>query len=338
MKKFFQAVTFVVLSLLLFTSCDDSFSPAAPEIPRMVVYSLLTTQYDVQYVRVYQNYVPDGNNPVNNIVDTPVKDAVVTVTDGTITYTFHDTLVARDDTSRYKEPVFAYVANGFRAKPGATYTLNVTSPTLGHVSSTTRVPTASVLNIPYFYQFDAPYNYPNLIPQVSFTLSSYTSAYKVKFYIEYEADADGGRKVFRREVPEVLKVVSCFFEIYDYVYPPITRRTNPANINLEFRGTQYFNYFAYRRSVELVNERNLNPTFRKVIFYNTQFDENWYRYYTSSRMFSDRFSVRLDEPDYTNLKNGVGLFASMTVDSLTHTLPQVIMWPFPPPSTPPGPC
>ena len=336
MKRYFQPVPLVFLTLLLFPSCDDSFNPAAPEIPRMVVYSLLTTEFDVQYVRVYRNYIPEANNPQNNIADSPVKDATVTVSDGITTYTFHDTLVARDDTSRYKEPIFAYVASGFRAKPGSVYTLNVTSPTGGHVTSTTRVPTASMLTIPYFYQLDAPYNYPSLIPQVSFSLSSYTSAYKVKFYIEYEADTNTGREIFRREVPERLLVVSCFFEIYDYVYPKITRRTNPANVNLEFRGTQYFNFFSYRRSVELVNERNLNPSFRKVVFYNTQFDENWYRYYISARSFQDRFSVRLDEPDFTNLQNGIGLFASMAVDSLHHDLPAVILWPFG--GTPPGPC
>ena len=336
MKKVFQPLTILLLSLTLFPSCDDSFSPSEPEIPKMVVYSVLTTEFDVQYVRVYRNYIPEDNNPQSNILDSPVKDATVTISDGITTYAFHDTLVARDDTSRYKEPIFAYVANGFRAKPGSLYTLNVTSPTNGHVTATTRVPTASVLTIPYFYQFDAPYNYPSLIPQVSFSLSSYTSAYKIKFYIEYEADTNTGREIFRREVPERLLVVSCFFEVYDYVYPKITRRTNPANINLEFRGTQYFNYFSYRRSVELVNERNLNPSFRKVVFYNTQFDENWYRYYTSARTFQDRFTVRLDEPDFTNLQNGVGLFASMAVDSLTHNLPAVILWPFG--GTPPGPC
>ncbi|MEX0736769.1 MAG: DUF4249 family protein [Bacteroidota bacterium] len=336
MNKPFRKWILLGLTSLLFQSCDDSFSPSGPEIPRMVVYSVLTTEFDVQYVRVYRNYIPDENNPENNIADSPVKDALVTISDGTTTYAFHDTLVARDDTSRYKEPIFAYVANGFRAKPGSVYTLNVTSPTSGHVTATTRVPTASVLTIPYFYQLDAPYNYPSLIPQVSFSLSSYTSAYKVKFYIEYEADTNTGREIFRREVPERLLVVSCFFEIYDYVYPKITRRTNPANVNLEFRGTQYFNFFSYRRSVELVNERNLNPSFRKVVFYNTQFDENWYRYYISARSFQDRFSVRLDEPDFTNLQNGIGLFASMAVDSLHHNLPAVILWPFG--GTPPGPC
>ncbi|MBI3110896.1 MAG: DUF4249 family protein [Ignavibacteriales bacterium] len=336
MNKPFRKWILLALTSLLFQSCDDSFSPSGPEIPKMVVYSVLTTEFDMQYVRVYRNYIPEDNNPQSNILDSPVKDATVTISDGITTYAFHDTLVARDDTTRYKEPIFAYVANGFRAKPGSLYTLNVTSPTSGHVTSTTRVPTASVLTTPYFYQLEAPYNYPNLIPQVSFTLSSYTSAYKIKFYIEYEADTDTDREIFRREVPEVLKVISCFFETYDYVYPPITRRMNSANINLEFRGTQYFNYFSYRRSVELVNERNLNPSFRKVIFYNTQFDENWYRYYTSARTFQDRFTVRLDEPDFTNLQNGVGLFASTAVDSLTQNLPPTIYWPFP--TTPPGPC
>lgn len=300
----------------------------------MIVYSVLTTQSDIQYVRVYRNYFPEANNPQYNILDTPVVDAVVTISDGITTYSFHDTLVARDDTSRYKEPVFAYVANGFRAKPGSSYALNVTSPTSGNVTATTRVPTSSTFTIDYFYYFENPYAFPRVIPQVSFSLSSYTSAYMIKLFIEYEADTNTGREIFRREVPERLIVVSCFFEIYDFIYPKITRRTNTANANLEFRGTQYFIPFSYRRSVELVNERNLNPAFRKVVFYNIQFDENWYRYYSTARTFQDRFTARLDEPDFTTLTGGVGLFAAMTVDSAAHQLPQVIL----PPGTTPSAC
>lgn len=333
MNRLFKAILASILFCMLFQSCDDSFSPSGPEVPRMIVYSVLTTQSDIQYVRVYRNYFPKDNNPQNIILDTPVKDAIVTISDGTTTFTFHDTLVARDDSSRYKEPVFAYVANGFRAKPGSVYTLDVTSPTSGHVTATTRVPTPSTFTIDYFYYFEKPYAFPRVIPQVSFSLSSYTSAYMIKLFIEYEADTNTGRDIFRREVPERLIVVSCFFEIYDYFYPKITRRTNTASANLEFRGTQHFNSFSYRRSVELVNERNLNPAFRKVVFYNTQFDENWYRYYSTARTFQDRFTARLDEPDFTTLTGGVGLFAAMTVDSAAHQLPPVIL----PPSSV-GPC
>lgn len=322
----FWLLSFLCSMILIFSSCNDSFSPSGPAVPKMVVYSVLTSNSDVQYVRVYRNYFPEGNNPLTNIVDHPVKDAVVTISDGATTHVFDGILVSRDDTSRYKEPIFTYVANGFRPKPGSVYTLNVASSTMGTVTATTRVPTSSTFTIDYFYFFENPYAYPRVIPQISFSLSSYTSAYRIKLFIEYEADTNAGREVLRREVPEVLKVVSCFFEVYDFIYPKITRRTNPANINLEFRGTQYFTFFAYRRSVELVNERNLNPSFRQVVFYNIQFDENWYRYYSTARTFQDRFTARLDEPDFSSLTNGVGLFASMTVDSAQHKLPAVIRY------------
>lgn len=135
---------------MICSSCDDSFSPGGPEVRKMVVYSVLTSNSNVQYVRVYCNYFLEVSNPLNNIVDNPVKDATVTISNGLTTHIFRDTLVTPID---------------------------------------------------YFYFFENPYTFPRVIPQVSFCPSRNT-----------------GREVFRREVPEILKVISCFFEIYDYIY------------------------------------------------------------------------------------------------------------------------
>lgn len=295
----------------------------------MIVYSILDATSDVQFVRVYRNYYPADNNPANNTNERAVVDAIVSITDGVQTFTFGDTLVARDDTSRYNDKIFAYVSHGFRPTPGRTYSLTVQSSSLGTVTAKTTVPSAGFVWITYPSIFENPKRIVDagVNPYVTFILSNFTSAYIVKFFVEYEADAENGRKVFQVQIPEQIKILSCLFEVYDFIYPKVVRKPPPPRPGSEQNGSHFFLRDAYQRSLELVVERNLNPSFRKAVFYVIQFDENWYRYYGTARTFRDRFTVRLDEPDFSNLQNGVGLFASFVVDSLSHPLPSFILGP-----------
>ena len=61
--------------------------------------------------------------------------------------------------------------------------------------------------------------------------------------------------------------------------------------------------------------------FRTLVFRLLQLEENWYKYYSTVRQFQDPFSIRLDEPDFTNLSKGYGLLGGATMDSLIHVYP-----------------
>jgi hypothetical protein len=61
--------------------------------------------------------------------------------------------------------------------------------------------------------------------------------------------------------------------------------------------------------------------FNRIVFRFLQLDQNWYDYYNTVRKFQDIFSIRLDEPDFTNFSNGYGLFGASAVDSLQHFYP-----------------
>lgn len=324
-----QRIAYGIIMPLVFFACDDSFNPVREGESRMIVYSILDATSDVQFVRVYRNYYPADNNPANNTNDRAVVDAIVSITDGVQTFTFRDTLVARDDTSRYNDKIFAYVSHGFRPTPGRTYSLSVHSSSLGTVTAKTTVPTSGNVWIEYPDYFERPNRYVvfGVHPYITFILSNTTSAYVVKFFVEYEADTEMGRKLFQVQIPEQMKILNCLYEVYERTYPKVLRKPPPPRPGIEQNGNHHFLLEAYIRSLELIMERNLNPSFRQAVFYVVQFDESWYRYYGTARTFRDRFTVRLDEPDFSNLQNGVGLFASFVVDSLSHPLPSFIVGP-----------
>ena len=318
----------LLIPLLVLFSCDEAFSPSAPGEPKMVLYSILTTESDTQYVRVYSTYVPPGNDPLKNPEDRPVTDATVTMSDRTTIVTFRNVSVPRSDKSRYASDISAYTAYPFRAKNNTTYTLTATSPTLGSATSTATVPGRGEISIPYFYYLDNPWRYSGLSPTASLKLSPLATAFMVKLFIEYEARGDDLRQhIMRWEVPAKLDVVSCPHEIYRFNYPKLKRRSTPSVSRIDQRDAFGFTHFAYRRSMEMISERNLNVKYRRVVYYLIQFDETWYRYYGVANAVSDKFTVWLDEPDFTNIQSGVGVFASLTVDSIDFGLPEIMPLP-----------
>ena len=69
----------IAIALACLMSCDTSFNPTAPFQPRMVVYSILMTNTDTQYVRIYSTYNPPDYDPTQNPDEISVNDAQVSV-------------------------------------------------------------------------------------------------------------------------------------------------------------------------------------------------------------------------------------------------------------------
>jgi hypothetical protein len=98
----------------------------------MVVYSILTTESDTQYVRVYSSYNPPDNDPAKNQDETSVQDAQVSITqEGGQTFSFQLKAIARSENSRYPSDIVVYCSYPFRAERGKTYTLTVSSASMG---------------------------------------------------------------------------------------------------------------------------------------------------------------------------------------------------------------
>jgi hypothetical protein len=48
----------------------------------------------------------------------------------------------------------------------------------------------------------------------------------------------------------------------------------------------------------------------------TQVEENLYKYYNLANGFQDPYSIRTDQPDFSNIQGGLGIFGAMTLDSV----------------------
>jgi hypothetical protein len=301
----------------------------------MVVYSVLTTESDTQYVRIYTSYNPSGEDPTKNPDEISVTDAVVKVT-GTNpffdarTYDFQSFDLKRADQGRYKDSIGAYYSFPFRPVRGATYRLSAVSPTYGTATADLTLPTRGTVQFVNPFKLGNPWR-DSLDIQVLIKLSNLVDAFLVRLYIEYDLFNPQTRlwKPYRTEIPFKVIVISKALATYDYFFPELTLRQTPKNTSptsvegFTFQGT------AYQTVIERIVEQADQSRFRRAVCYLIQADEQLYRYYAEANQFNDKNSIRLDQPNYTNIQGGIGLFASMGIDSVEYPLPETICPPPP---------
>ena len=351
-------------ALACLMSCDTSFNPSAPFQPRMVVYCVLTTNVDTQYVRVYSTYNPPDNDPTMNPGETSVKDAQVSITEeGGSTFDFQPITLPRAPGSRYTGDITAYAAYPFRATEEKTYTLTVSSPTFGMVTAKTTVPgQGKVSPVNGFALADPCFSGQDF--GVSAILSSEAKGFLVRIYADYLSPTIyGGFEPHRLEIPQRIQAVSAYRGIYKEVFPHPMPRTDaylvPVYIGMirKFQTEERvpYNSRAFCQKVDQLYPSMPPPElipgadgssgsgeglpvqpaqecvqFQQAVFYLVQFDTPLWNYYKLANAYQDQYSVRTDEPDYTNLKNGIGVFGSMAVDSLVWPyLPRIIPYHIP---------
>jgi len=317
-------LTAAAVWLLLFQSCDESFSSSAPFQPRMVVYSVLTTESDTQYVRVYCTYNPPDNDPSKNQDEQSVTDAAVTISSDEGLHQFQKIVVQRPDTSRYASNIIAYVSYPFRPTRGRTYRLNVSSPTLGFATGATTVPGVAQISPSNFVCLVNPYVTRDENYGLNVYLSGQAKAFLARIYVDYLAPTPRGFQARRRQVPILVRPNSTgTYETYELVYPVVKRRqsTNP-----KYPDAQTFPAEGWYDMLEnvIAFEDGGNSLFVQAVFQVIQFDAPLYNYYGVANSARDSLSIRLDERDYTNIYRGVGVFGSLAVDSSVSALPQHI--------------
>ncbi len=315
--------TVLPLVILIATGCDNSINPSAPFVPRMVVYSVLSTVSDTQYVRVYTNYNPPQYNPLLNSDEQSLADANVTMTDGSNTYTFRYASITRPDTSRYKNKIGVYYAYPFRPQANKEYRLNVSSPTFGQATSKTVVPGSGKIDCFTIAELYFP---SRAEIAALFVLNDLAKAQLVRFYIVYTTENPGevGKEKYY-EVPVFWKIIDLNYEIHQTIFPSPTRRTSPVNRRDQtfYQGMTY-PFPTYNESIYKIIHYNFNVRFKRAVFQLIQFDEFWYKHYAAANLFQDRLAVRLDPPDYSNIQGGSGMFGSFRVDSTVIPLPEYI--------------
>jgi len=296
--------------------CEQAFSPRGPFERKLAVFSVLGTDRGVLFVRVSSNYDVTGFDPYENTSEPVVTDARVSVYSEGTTTMLRDTVLPRPESSRYQTPIVCYVARPFAVGRGKTSELHADSPQLGRANASVTVPGKTYLNLQGlgYYWLEFPPSFDQSF-EITGSFSKGAKGYVVRFFVVYDALRDSGWTTEEREVPTSYIVVDRASGLVMAPYPTV-RRVDGPNFTSTFRTNAY-------KSVLLDISRRYPAeglVFRQAKFRLVQLEEHLFNYYMAVNAFADKYSIRLDQPDCSNISSGYGVFGAYSVDSLVYEL------------------
>lgn len=273
-------------------ACNQPFEPEGPVNNKLVLYSILASPSDTQYVRLSTTL---GDSPAPD-----VRDALVQLVSQGRTIQFKDTTVQWTDALGVPSPTHVYVAYHAPINGGTLYQLQAS--TTGGLAATAN---ATALSSPSFSIRSSP-------TPGHFTLDtkfiSLSGAFVMHCYVDYYALVEGGFEFHREEVPVGRYADQTGNVVFTYPQLSLVQLLahNQGAIPIQFDSTLY----TETRGRVVQRYQGSLVVFFQIVFSLTQIDDVLYSYYYFNNGPVDRSTIRLDQPDFTNVENGYGVFGS----------------------------
>lgn len=291
-----------ILILILFTaaltnySCDQSINPNAPFRERFILSGIVKGDTSYQIVTLTHSYQPDGLNPLEYVNDPVLNNAEVNIYYDNKLYHMRDTVVVRTNTSRYNDSIKYYYNPDLKPLPGKFIEIDALLANGLLLQSESFTPP-----IPNFGFFDV--GSDNLIPP---SLGSRIAIkwqelgnilYAPQITINYYQKGD--TLVHKKLVPQL------YYSGKEGLTPvyPVPSRSNYFQMDMDAI-TQALNEIPSNGSPKS-DYSIIDMTFELICY-----DEYLSTYYSSIKQGLDGFTVKLDNPDYSNVKGGLGIFGS----------------------------
>lgn len=296
MKRFFQIIILVLPAL--FYSCDVPLNPNAPFRQRYALTGIMRNDTSVQIITLTKSYQPTGGlNPLTNTTDPAVIGAEVNMWYRDTLYELRDTTIVRNDTSQYKDSVHCYYVNNLQPQPGEYIDIEAVLPNGLLLQSTTKLPDAQSYG---FFNAEDDRTIPPadgrnyiFIGWKQFPDILYQPKVVITYYVK------GSTVQQEKEVPLYYDNIN---GVTNPIYPTQTK-VNSFSISLE----------TINRALNEIPQGNndkLQYTIANIDVKMIVYDENLTTYYSSLQTGVDAFTVRLDQPDFSNIIGSFGIFGS----------------------------
>lgn len=308
----------LALCCILSSGCEEELNPKGPFLDAVVVFGVLSPGRADHIVRVATTYDPPAFDPLQHTSSNQIANATVTVEAGGDIVRLHDTTFARRDPGRYQDSIKAYVFSAPTLQRGTPYTLSVSAPGYATVTATTTPPSTGILEIdldsrPAITTPDVAREDLIIYAQPA----NDAEGHMVRIFLEYEVVSQNPGVIQREEIPMVINdYQDCL--TYQASYPQIRRRQNIAG-----RELWIFPFQNYARTILRILKQYEGEMVRfpRTVIVLVQADEHLYKYYSLVGGFRDEFSIRVDEPNYTNIQGGLGVFGAVSADTIFVGLP-----------------
>jgi hypothetical protein len=267
---------------------NDEFSPYGELQKKLIMSSVLDTRSKRQYVKIQQTYM----NTFSNIPDSlksNIQNLKVYISSNNKTFILKDTVI--NGLINYR----VFFTDEIIPERGSIYTISAESSDFPTAQSSVKIPAEQFIDI----YADEKYIH------VLFGTSN-TKGYLYAFYLDYEVVESNQSRKYTIEVPLQSYTDPDNPDVEINEYPVLTKD----------RGAQYpFTSLtgALISIAPLTAGQKIKIKKAYVIVYS--FEENLYNYILSVHGFDDPYSVRLDQPFYSNINAGYGLFGAITADT-----------------------
>jgi hypothetical protein len=274
--------------LILFSGCKrDEFNPVVGFEDKLVVFSIFDTWSTGQYIRVQKTF-----NDINATNSRKILKGlrIEVLENNNMTYVFKDTNV-----STY-ENYSTYYNKDLVPRPGSTYTLMIYNENYPITYGTVMIP----------YGIGAGVTYQKNSVSLSLASSRYSYSADYHMYISYSQKIDGRWYAKKREVPLIIDVSGNGIDTLE-IFPSgiIGETSDETKITYPYENF----YYALRKIKSIAGIDNVKDF--KCWLYMYSMDGNLYNYlYKGS---SIKYSIRLDQPDWSNIINGNGVFGAVTL-------------------------
>lgn len=307
-----SALLAILVSALVFISCDDQVNPKADFEEVYVLSCILRTDTTFQVATISRSYDVEGFDPTSNTIDPFIKGAKIKLFYGDNVIEFRDTAIARPPDARYKNPMNIYYTNNFKSTTiPVNMRIEAKLPNGKILSSSSEL--ISIYSV-YINSISVPISSNPLSDKLNFTWGEWmltqTSTrvyYAPELIILYTQDKGGVKIKKQKKVPSFYaNTINGLLPIY----PQIQSGMKSASFEMD----------AIKRAMAEISEgdpQKSNYKIDGVIFRLLLMDAGLASYYSLQKTFLDEFSVRVNQPDVTNIKGGLGIFGNYTIKQIS---------------------
>ncbi len=296
MKNLKNILPLILLTILLLASCKDEVLVQTTFSEKYSLTCILRGDTNFQVAILTKDY------PTPAIKNQPapyVKNAKITLTTKDKEFIFSDSTKVREDTSRYKDSVYFYYLNNFTPQTQTKVKIKALLPNGKSLSSE--------ISVPRYVDFDGAVSAVKIPPPLSDNITiawkpnEYDLLYQLKLRIIY----------YKRENGTYTK---------HEVFVPVKYGPNdtPVFPKPSLKAEIKFPMNVFNQVMQDISKDDPNKSnyyIDKAVYDLYVFGKDLSSYYASIH-FTDKYSIRLDEIDFTNINGGFGIFGCYLVEEM----------------------
>jgi hypothetical protein len=303
MKKFLRFLPIILF--VFFESCNNDFNINAPVEDVYVLNCVLRNDNSVQYAIISKNtFTENGVSPASNSTDQNIQDLNIKIFYNDSVFVMRDTTIQLTDSGNVV-PVNCYYVRNLILRPGKAISIEASVPDGKTLKSVIYIPKISYADFSLkFPQVTESGDYQDR-PSYSWSWIGYAKdsitildlPQLEVYYKHYEQGIYFDKKVL---VP-----LAFYFIIDQY------GNLSPVNVEISSRTscvTKLETVDKIMRDISGDDPQKENYIITKIVFSVISLDPELSKYYSAYETYSENFTIKLRQTDFSNIEEGKGIF------------------------------